>query len=144
MTEISLIVTLKNQFTTHTNHSSPNTGTYMYFLNIKTLYLYPFSRVVNAIPSVHLTDPVFFILFVFCYNHFQYFLPRIFIFGLSYPTLPIYPLKMIWNPSNMRLSIFERIRRVPLQRGGQYLKEPQPECKPETCTGKWDLFSFIW
>ena len=92
--------------------SSPNIGTYkkkmfMYFLKIHTLYLYPFSGVVNAIPSVHITQNFwswlipYQNLFVFCYNQFQHFLPRIFIFGLNYPTLPINPLKMTWNPLNM-------------------------------------------
>ena len=108
--------------------SSPNIGTYMYFLKIHTIYLYPFPGVVNAIPSVHIIQNFlswlipYQPLFVFCYNQFQHFLLSIFIFGLSYPTLPIYPLKMTWNPLNMRrtcplLNIGQRIRRVPQQCG---------------------------
>ena len=38
---------------------------------------------------------------------------------------------------------FERIRSVPQQSKGPYLKETQPEWKPETCTVKRDLFTFI-
>ena len=41
-------------------------------------------------------------------------------------------------------NIFERIRSAPKQSGGPYLKETQPEWKPETRTGKRDPFTFIW
>ena len=36
------------------------------------------------------------------------------------------------------------IQKVPQQSEGPYLKEKQPECKPETCTMKRDPFIFIW
>ena len=41
-------------------------------------------------------------------------------------------------------NIFEKIRRVPKQIGGQNLKEAQPERKTETYTVKRDPFDFIW
>ena len=41
-------------------------------------------------------------------------------------------------------NIFDRIRSVPQQSGGPYLKDMQPEWKPETGAGKRDPFTFIW
>ena len=41
-------------------------------------------------------------------------------------------------------NVLEIIQRVSQQSGGSYLKETQPECKPETCTVKRDPFTFIW
>ena len=61
--------------------------------------------------------------------NFNIFFPvSLFFFCLSYPPLPKKPLKMTWNPFNrhrtcLLLNIFERIRRVPQQIGGPYLKE---------------------
>ena len=41
-------------------------------------------------------------------------------------------------------NILETIQIVPQQSEGPYLKETQPECKPETCTVKRDPLTFIW
>ena len=41
-------------------------------------------------------------------------------------------------------NIIERIQRVPQQSEVPYLKETQPECKPETYNVKLDPFTFIW
>ena len=41
-------------------------------------------------------------------------------------------------------NIFEKIRSVPQQSEGPYLKETREEWKAETCTWKRDPFTFIW
>ena len=87
-------------------------------------------------------------LFVFCYNQLQH-LSCIFIFYHCYPSLTIYPIKMTWNPWKHTsltsiFNSFERIRSVPQESGGPYLKETQTESKPETCSGERDPFTFVW
>ena len=112
-----------------------DTYTYMYFLKIHNplpFFLDWYTPPSYTYPIVLVCTNPTLTIFVFCYNQFQHFLPRILIFGLSYPPLPIYHLKMTWNPL---VNIFERIRRVSQQSGGPYLKKTQSEWKPEPVSG---------
>ena len=71
-------------------------------------------------------------------SRYLYFWPQL-------PIPPYIPSQDFVKPikQTSMFNIFERIRRVPQQRGRPYLKETQPERKPETCTVKRDPFTFI-
>ena len=97
--------------------SSLNTGTCMYFLKFQMSPTLFQSSIRNPILTPH---PV-----VLVFTNPAPFWPQL-------PTLPIYHLKMTWNPFNRRrtcllFKTFENIRRVPQLSRGPYLKETQLE-----------------
>ena len=64
--------------------------------------------------------------------------PWIFIFGICYPTLTLYPLKMTWNPWKQTLHVpnwmlnQENSKSAPNKAGDHtWSKEMQPKWKPE-------------
>ena len=90
-------------------------------------------------------------LFVFCYNKLQH----LFFFTYLY-FWPQLPTPSPYNLTGWR-ETHKDIRRTYQcstssrefeeclnKAGGLFLKETQPEWKPETCTGKRDPFTFIW
>ena len=75
--------------------------------------------------------------------------PSCYLFLPQLPGPPNIPsqddVKPIKKTSQIHMfNIFERIRKVPQQRGVPYLKETQPEWKAETCIVERDPFTFIW
>ena len=118
-------------------------------------YIPPFSGVVYATPILT-PSPL-----VFRLTHINPCLPSVIInFNISFPvslfmassTHPSPYTPSRWRDFNqlnrgctcLLFNTFDRIWRVPQQSGGPYLKETQPQCKPETCTGKRNPFTFIW
>ena len=123
---------------------SPNTGTYIYFLKIHISssfsgVMYVIQPLLNptqyfCLDLPHTNPCLSCVIIVFS-------IFPVYLFLACYPPLTRYPLKMTWNrwtnTSHVpMLHTFERIRSVPRQCGVPYLKETQPEWKPETCTGK--------
>ena len=120
----------------------------------------PFSKLIYDTTPFPSPPPMLSIpssMFGLTYNDLPLFLSSVIInFNLSssnlyfklWPQLPGPPhipsqddVKPIKKTS--QIHIFERIRRVPKQSGEPYLKETQPERKPEICTVKRDPFTFI-
>ena len=115
----------------------PNTAKYMYFLKSPISPILS-SRVVYITPSLH---PIqnFWLLHTCLSSVIINFNISVLLcfFYLSYPALPLYPLKNTLNLLNRRHTYLSstssrEFEECPQQSGRPYLKEIQPEWKPDT------------